>query len=73
MDVSRLNLKSCALLRRQHGKAQRGSAEDHMLFAFQFANNRCWDAYLTGFYRGCGYSGSGNRSQRRELAKLGTG
>lgn len=49
MDVSRLNLKSCALLRRQHGKAQRGSAEDHMLFAFQFANNRCWDAYLTGF------------------------
>ena len=63
-DLTRISLKEAAEMGRGHGKLQRNSTTDHMLFEFQFPSRKHWDAYTTGFYRGCGYGGSSNRRLR---------
>ena len=58
-------MSECAAMGRTHGQEQRTSTKDCMLFEFQFPSDAAWRAYLTGFYRGGGYAGSGNRSLRK--------
>lgn len=36
-----------------------------MRFEHEFPSKEHWFAYVAGFYRGCGYEGSGNRRQRK--------
>lgn len=55
-----------ASLGRRHGKEQNGTTRDCMMFDFQFESDTHWRAYLTGFYRGAGYEGSGNRTIRKK-------
>lgn len=61
--------KQAALRGRVDGQRQRDSLKDEMRFDFEFHNKACWYAYVTGFYRGCGYPGSGNRSVRKNFPR----
>lgn len=53
-----------ALLGRADGTRQRGSTHDYMRSQWEFTD-RVWSSYVTGFYRGFGFVGAGNRAQRR--------
>ncbi len=55
-----------ARLGRQHGQEQISTVRDCLLFDFQFESSRHWQSYLTGFYRGAGHNGSGNRTMRKQ-------
>lgn len=55
-----MTLTEAARVGRQDGARQIGGGD-----CMKFPSNRHWSAYVTGFYRGHGYEGSGNRSQRK--------
>lgn len=60
-----MTLQEAATCGRSDGQRQRNTVVDHMKFKHSFPTERHWLAYVTGFYRGAGYDGSSNRTQRR--------
>lgn len=64
-----MTLQQASFSGRKDGWQQKGSAADHMKFDFEFPSKEHWNAYMTAFYRGCGYPGVSNRSARKNVVK----
>jgi len=59
-----MTFKEAAAIGRQDGSKQKDSKEDFMKFDFNFPTLAHWKAYMTAFYRACGYHFS-NKLLRR--------